>query len=147
VLRSPSATTSSAEGQAERPYAIRKPKDYASRNRGPGPTGHLESGSAWSHLEAFHARTWSPGGTWWNYTSHSRAATVSWITGEEDAFRTRAIQVDGAQNSRPSLRGVQKRQIRLFVSRLGHPAQRCVERAHRTHTRSSTRWFRALRHS
>jgi len=142
VLREPVSNHISArKGRPERPYAIRKPKDYAVKE--PGDLVQLDTLDVRPLpgviLKHFTARDMV---SRWDvvdiYTQATSRAATRFLDNLEKRmpFRTRAIQVDGGSEFQAVFEEeCQKRQIRLFVLPPRSPELNgCVERAHRTHT-------------
>jgi len=125
----------------ERPYAIRKPKDYVVGQ--PGDLVQLDTldirplpGQA---LKQFTARDtvsrWDVLGVYSRATSTTATHFLDKL-GRNMPFPVRAIQVDGGSEFEAIFEGeCQKRGIKLFVLPPRSPKLNgCVERAHRTHT-------------
>jgi putative transposase len=132
---------SARKSQRQRPYAVRKPKDYVAREPGdivevdtldvrPLPGLVLKHFTArdviskWDVLEA-HTRA----------SSHTAAAFIDTLL-RRMPFPVRVIQVDGGSEFQDAFEGeCQRRGIKLFILPLRSPKLNGhVERAQRTHT-------------
>jgi transposase InsO family protein len=142
VLKEPISNHVSAhKRQRDRPYAIRKPKDYAARV--PGDIVQLDTldlrplpGVIFKHFTAHDVVSK------WDVISVHRQATAATashfldVLQERMPFPVKAIQVDGgAEFEAVFEKGCQIRGISLFVLPPRSPKLNGgVERAHRTHT-------------
>jgi putative transposase len=142
VLREPiSNHVSTTKHRSERPYAIRKPKDYAVKE--PGDLVQLDTldvrplpGVILKHFTARDmVSRWDVVDIYSRATSGTAARFLDSLE-ERMPFPLRAIQVDGGSEFQATFeQECQKRRIRLFVLPPRSPELNgCVERAHRTHT-------------
>src|SRR4030043_603969 len=142
VLREPIINhVSAAKRRPDRPYAIRKPKDY--RVDEPGDLVQLDTldvrplpGVILKHFTARDmVSRWDVVDIYSRATSGTAARFLDNLE-KRMPFHLRAIQVDGGSEFQATFEEeCQRRQIRLFVLPPRSPELNgCGERAHRTHT-------------
>jgi len=141
VLREPIGNRiSTTKRRPERPYAIRKPRDY--RVKDPGDLVQLDTldvrplpGVILKHFTARDmVSRWDVVDVYSRATSGTAARFLDSLE-KRMPFHLRAIQVDGGSEFQAIFEEeCRKRQIRLFVLPPRSPELNgCVERAHRTH--------------
>ena len=140
-LKEPKRRAISAKRRSQRPYGVRKPKDYVAQR--PGDLVQVDTLDIrpfpWVTLKQFTARDVV---SRWDVLEARRRATAStakeFIETLEQRmpFKVKAIQVDGGSEFYSEFEEeCQRRKIRLFVLPPKSPKLNgCVERAHRTHT-------------
>ena len=142
VLKEPLPNHISArKGQRQRPYAVRKPKEYVAKE--PGDIVQIDTldvrplpGVAFKHFTARDVVS-----RWdiievYNRATAQTAASFLDVLERRLPFKVRAIQVDGGSEFEALFEEeCQRRGIRLFVLPPRSPKLNAhVERAHRTHT-------------
>jgi len=142
VLREPVPNHISArKRQRQRPYAVRKPKDYQVET--PGDLIQLDTldvrplpGVVFKHFTARDIISrWDVVDVYSRATATTSAHFLDKLQ-QRMPFTIRAIQVDGGSEFEAVFEGeCQRRNIKLFVLPPRSPKLNgCVERAHRTHT-------------